>query len=318
MGFFSEGVWNSDDSQRTKDGRYQRHVSSFRDRVTGDGASGFRAEPDRYHLYVSHGCPWAQRTVIFRELKGLQDVISLSVVDPVMGDEGWVFSDAPDCTPDTANGAAKLGDVYLAAKSDFTGRVTVPVLWDKKEKTIVNNESAEIIRMMNDAFDGLVGDSEDLYPEASRNEIDAINEPIYEHVNNGVYKCGFAATQAAYEEAFAALFETLDDLEKRLTRQRYLAGPQQCEADWRLFTTLIRFDPVYYGLFKCNRQRISDYPALANYTRELYQVPGVARTVDFDHIKRGYWHGMRRLNPAGIVPKGPTLDVEAPHDRDRL
>lgn len=318
MGFFVNGVWDSDDSKRTKDGRYQRHASSFRDWVTRDGSSGFKAEPNRYHLYVSHNCPWAQRTAIFRELKQLQDIISLSVVDPVMRDEGWIFSDAAGCTPDSANGKAKLGEVYLAAKPDFTGRVTVPVLWDSKEQTIVNNESAEIIRMMNDAFEECVEPTEDLYPDALRTEIDAINEPIFEHVNSGVYKCGFATTQEAYEEAFTALFDTLDDVEARLGRQRYLAGPQPSEADWRLFTTLIRFDPVYFGLFKCNRQRISDYPALSNYTRDLYQIPGVARTVNFDHIKRGYWHGMRRLNPAGIVPKGPDFDVDSPHNRDRF
>ena len=318
MGFFVEGVWNSDDSKRTTDGRYQRHVSSFRGRVTADGSSGFKAEPDRYHLYVSHNCPWAQRTVIFRELKNLQDVISLSVVDPVMREEGWVFSDAPGCTPDSVNGKAKLGDVYLTAKPDFTGRVTVPVLWDKKEKTIVNNESAEIIRMMNDAFGDLVGATEDLYPEPLQREIDTTNEPIFEHVNSGVYKCGFATTQAAYEEAFAALFTTLDDIEARLSHQRYLVGSKCTEADWRLFTTLIRFDPVYYSLFKCNRQKIADYAALSGYMRELYQVPGVAETVDFDHIKRGYWHGMRRLNPTGIVPQGPRMDLDTPHGRDHL
>lgn len=315
MGFFIEGVWNSDDSKRMQDGRYQRHVSSFRDRITADGSSGFKAEPGRYHLYVSHSCPWAQRAVIFRELKGLSEVVSLSVVDPVMGEEGWVFSDGPGCTPDLVSGASKLGDIYLAARSNYTGRVTVPVLWDKKERTIVNNESADIIRMMNDAFDEMASLRYDMYPEPLRDEIDTINEPIYEHVNNGVYKCGFASSQEAYAEAFTALFETLDEIEARLNRQRYLAKSQITEADWRLFTTLIRFDPVYYGLFKCNQRRIADYPALSNYTRELYQVPGVAGTVDFDHIKRGYWNGMRRLNPSGIVPKGPDIDFDALHNR---
>ena len=311
MGFFLDGVWNADEARRTDDGRYRRQASAFRDRVTADGSSGFKAEPGRYHLYVSHGCPWAHRTVIFRELKGLRDAISLSVVDPVMGEAGWVFGDGPGCTPDTVNGASRLGEIYLAAKPDYTGRVTVPVLWDRKERTIVNNESAEIIRMMNDAFAG----GGDLYPEGSRAAIDAINRPIYEHVNNGVYKCGFASSQQAYAEAYAALFDTLDEIEARLGRQRYLAGARITEADWRLFTTLIRFDPVYYGLFKCNRRRIADYPALSNYTRELYQVPGVAGTVNFDHIKRGYWSGMRRLNPSGIVPLGPEIDHRSPHDR---
>ena len=315
MGFFIEGVWNSDDSKRTKGGRYQRHASSFRNWVTADGSTGFKAEPGRYHLYVSNSCPWAHRTVIFRVLKGLSEIISLSVVDPVMGEEGWVFSDGAGCTPDSVNGASKLGDIYLAAKSDYTGRVTVPVLWDKREHTIVNNESADIIRMMNDAFDDVAGPQYDMYPKSLRDEIDTINEPIYEHVNNGVYKCGFASSQEAYAEAFTALFETLNGIEARLSGQRYLAGSQITEADWRLFTTLIRFDPVYYGLFKCNQRCIADYPALSNYTRELYQVPGLAGTVDFDHIKRGYWNGMRRLNPTGIVPKGPVLDFVAPHNR---
>ena len=315
MGYFVDGVWNPDDTKRTEDGRYQRHASSFRDRISADGSSGFKAEPGRYHLYVSYGCPWAQRTVIFRELKGLQDVITLSAVDPVMSEEGWVFGDGPGCTPDLVNGASKRSEIYLAAKSDYTGRVTVPVLWDKKERMIVNNESAEIIRMMNDSFAHIVGRRDDMYPAHLRAAIDAINEPIYEHVNNGVYKCGFASTQEAYAEAFTVLFATLDEIETRLNRQRYLAGTQISEADWRLFTTLIRFDPVYYGLFKCNQRRIADYPALSNYTRELYHVPGVAGTVDFDHIKRGYWNGMRRLNPTGIVPLGPELNHDAPHNR---
>ena len=315
MGFFIDGVWNPDDSRRTDDGRYQRQASAFHGHITADGSSGFMAEPGRYHLYVSHGCPWAQRTVIFRELKGLQDVISLSVVDPVMGEAGWVFGDGPGCTPDPINGASRLGEIYLAAKPDYTGRVTVPVLWDRKERTIVNNESAEIIRMMNEAFADIVGAGDDMYPEPLRAEIDAINQSIYEHVNNGVYKCGFASTQEAYAEAFTALFDSLDEIEARLIRQRYLAGGCITEADWRLFTTLVRFDPVYFSLFKCNLRRIADYPALSNYTRELYQVPGVSGTVNFDHIKRGYWSGMRRLNPTGIVPLGPEIDHRAPHDR---
>ena len=319
MGMLIDGQWVSDEEAREDaQGSFVRTESGFRDWITADASSRFKAEPGRYHLYVSLGCPWAQRTVIYRKLKGLEDAISLSVVDPTMRADGWEFSDAPGCTSDPMFGASYLREIYLAAKSDFTGRVTVPVLWDKETGTIVNNESSEIIRMFDSAFDELAEKHRTHRPEPLRDEIDSINAVTYETVNNGVYKCGFAATQDAYEEAYGALFATLDELEARLTRQRYLIGAETTEADWRLFPTLARFDAVYFSLFKCNRQRIADYPNLANYTRDLYQVPGVAETVDLDHIKRGYWGSMPKLNPTGIVPKGPDIDFAQPHDRDRF
>ena len=319
MGMLIDGQWISDEGAREDaQGRYLRTESTFRDRITADGSSGFKAEPGRYHLYVSLGCPWASRTVIYRKLKGLENAISLSVVDPTMRGDGWEFSDAPGCTSDPVLGASYLREIYLAAKSDFTGRVTVPVLWDNETGTIVNNESSEIIRMLDGAFDGLAETHQTYLPEPQRDEIDAINAVTYETVNNGVYKCGFATTQDAYEAAYGTLFATLDELEARLAHQRYLVGARTTEADWRLFPTLARFDAVYFSLFKCNRQRIADYPNLANYTRDLYQVPGVAETVDLDHIKRGYWGSMRKLNPTGIVPKGPGIDFAQPHDRDRF
>ncbi|HUC61674.1 MAG TPA: glutathione S-transferase family protein [Alphaproteobacteria bacterium] len=320
MGMLVDGVWQEQGRDgRIRDGRYQRAESQFRNSVTADGSSGFAAEPGRYHLYVSLACPWAHRTLILRTLKGLEDAISLSIVDAHMGKEGWVFSEAPGAIPDRVNGASRLSEVYLKAKRDYTGRVSVPVLWDKKRATIVNNESSEIVRMFNSAFDALPGVKRELdfYPEPLRVGIDEINAFVYERVNNGVYRAGFATTQAAYEEAFDALFHALDTLEARLERQRYLVGARMTEADWRLFTTLIRFDAVYVGHFKCNLRRIADYPNLANYTRELYQVPGVASTVDFDHIKRHYYGSHLHINPTGIVPKGPALDFAAAHDRAR-
>ena len=318
MGRMIEGVWHRDEDDRTaSDGRFLRASTSFRDVVTADGSSGFRAEPGRYHLYVSHACPWAHRTMILRALRRLEDAISVSVVDPLMGDEGWHFSDGPGCVPDTVNGARYLREVYRLARDDFTGRVTVPVLWDKRERTVVNNESAEIVRMLNTAFNEWAEGEPDLYPAALRDEIDAINEPVYEHVNNGVYKTGFARTQAAYEEAFDALFATLDALEARLEARRYLAGARITEADWRLFPTLVRFDAVYVGHFKCNQRRIADYPALGNYLRELYQQPGIADTVNMTHIKAHYYASHAGVNPTRIVPKGPALDFMRPHDRDR-
>ncbi|MFQ5985180.1 MAG: glutathione S-transferase family protein [Alphaproteobacteria bacterium] len=319
MGLLVNGVWRDDryDTEATG-GRFVRSDTTFRDWITADGVSGFKAEPGRYHLYVSLACPWAHRTLIVRKLKKLEDVISLSVVDPSMGDEGWAFSDGPGCIPDTANGVSYLHEVYTAAKPDYTGRVTVPVLWDKRTRTIVNNESAEIIRMFNGAFDAFGAAEVDLYPEPLRADIDAINDLVYENVNDGVYKAGFATTQAAYEEAFDALFQALDELEARLKRRRYLVANRITEADWRLFTTLVRFDPVYAGHFKCNLRRLVDYENLWNYTRDLYQVPGVAETVNFDHIKGHYYGSHGAINPTGIVPKGPALDFTAPHDRDRF
>ena len=319
MGSMIDGVWHKDDAERNADdGRFVRSMTSFRGTVTADGSSGFQAEPGRYHLYVSHACPWAHRTMILRALRRLEDVISVSVVDPLMSDEGWHFSDGPDCIPDTVNGTRFLREVYKLAKDDYTGRVTVPVLWDKREKTIVNNESAEIIRMLNVAFNAWGNGEPDFYPATLRDEIDAINAPIYEHVNNGVYKTGFARSQAAYEEAFDALFATLDELEARLGARRYLAGAHITEADWRLFVTLVRFDAVYVGHFKCNRNRIEDYPNLSNYLRDLYQQPGLADTVDMTHIKRHYYESQESVNPSRVVAKGPALDFSRPHDRDRF
>ncbi|MDE0049481.1 MAG: glutathione S-transferase family protein [Rhodospirillales bacterium] len=319
MGSMIDGVWHKTDSDRSAaDGRFLRSTTSFRDSVTADGSSGFEAEPGRYHLYVSHACPWAHRTMVLRALRKLENVISVSVVDPFMSDDGWHFSDGPGCIPDTVSGARYLREIYRLAKDDFTGRVTVPVLWDKREKTIVNNESAEIIRMLNTAFNAWGDGEPDLFPAALRDEIEAINETIYEHVNNGVYKTGFARSQEAYEEAFDALFATLDGLEARLGRQRYLLGARITEADWRLFPTLIRFDAVYVGHFKCNRQRIEDYPALSNYLRDLYQQPGIADTVDMTHIKRHYYESQESVNPSRVVAKGPVLDFTRPHDRNRF
>jgi len=325
MGLLIDGEWHDKWYDTKKSGgRFKRQESAFRNWVTADGSAGpkgedgFKAEAGRYHLYVSLACPWAHRTLIFRKLKKLEEIISLSVVHWHMGDNGWVFTDGPGVIPDSVNGAEKLYEVYRTADPNYSGRVTVPVLWDKQRQTIVSNESAEIIRMLNSAFDGLTGSTLDFYPEALRGEIDAINETVYDTVNNGVYKCGFATEQEPYEDAFDALFETLDDLEQRLSRQRYLVGDRITEADWRLFTTLLRFDPVYHGHFKCNQRRLVDYPNLWDYTRELYQVPGVAETVDFHHIKHHYYESHPTVNPSGIVPKGPAIDFSAPHGRAAL
>lgn len=318
MGLLIDGVWKAERHFPTKDGHFVRPQPTFRNWITPEESSGFTAEPGRYHLYVSLACPWAHRTLIVRRLKKLEDAISLSVVDPVMGDEGWVFSDGPGCIPDTTNGFSHLHQVYTLAKPDYTGRVTVPILWDKRTRSIVNNESPDIIRMFNSAFDAFGDAKVNFYPKPLRAEIDAINGLVYENVNNGVYRVGFATTQAAYEEAFEALFRALDELEARLKRQRYLAGKWITEADWRLFTTLVRFDSVYVGHFKCNLRRLVDYESLWNYTRELYQVPGVAQTVNLDHIKRSYYASHASINPTRIVPRGPALDFTAAHDRDRL
>ncbi len=315
MGLLVDGVW-ADQWYDTKSigGRFVRQDSAFRNEITADGSSGFKAEPGRYHLYVSYACPWAHRTLIFRALKGLEDAISVSVVDPLMLEHGWELADGAD----PVNGARYLHEVYVKARPGYTGRVTVPVLWDKETATIVNNDSAEIIRMFNSAFGATGAVGPDFYPEALRGEIDTVNSVIYGNVNNGVYRAGFATSQPAYEEAFDTLFETLDDLEGRLGGQRYLAGNRITEADWRLFTTLVRFDAVYVGHFKCNKRRIADYPNLWAYTRDLYQVPGVAGTVRMNHIKRHYYDSHKTVNPTGIVPKGPDIDFNAPHDRDRL
>jgi len=323
MGLLVNGAWQEDIS-RTKEGRFIRPAAAFRNFVTPDGSAGpsgeggFAAEAGRYHLYISLACPWAHRTLIFRALKKLDDVISISITEPLYGKMGWEFGTARGGTRDEANGKTTLAEIYLLADPHYTGRVSVPVLWDKKQRTIVNNESSEIIRMLNSAFDALTEVRTDYYPVALRGEIDAINDVIYPNINNGVYRAGFATTQDAYEEAARAIFATFDNIEKRLSRQRYLAGGQITEADWRLFTTLVRFDAVYYSHFKCNLRRVADYPNLWNYTRDLYQVPGIAETVSIDHIKRHYYGSQRQVNPTGIVPIGPVIDFAAPHDRARF
>ncbi|MGI8730398.1 MAG: glutathione S-transferase family protein [Solirubrobacteraceae bacterium] len=305
--------------ERADDGAFRRQASAFRDWVTADGSSGHPAEAGRYHLYVSLACPWAHRTVILRELKGLQDAIGLSIVDPIRDEQGWAFSGEPGTTTDAINGWSHLAEGYRASDPGFDARVTVPVLWDRQTGRIVNNESTDIIVMLNSAFDAFARTPElDLYPEALRDEIDAINEVVYENVNNGVYRSGFASSQAAYEEAVLPLFQTLDELDERLASSRYLVGAEPTLADWRLFTTLVRFDPVYVGHFKCNLRRIADYPSLSGYLRELYQWPGIADTVDLDQIKRHYYMTHGGINPSRIVPAGPLLDLDAPHGRERV
>ena len=325
MGLLVDGVWH-DRWYETKSsgGRFQRQASAFRHWVTPDGSAGpsgeggFQAEPGRYHLYVSLACPWAHRTLIFRRLKGLEAAISVSVVHWHMGEQGWAFREGPGTLSDPIHGAGHLHEVYTQAMADYTGRVTVPVLWDRQRGTIVSNESAEIIRMFNTAFDAWGDSSLDFYPEDLHAEIDAVNARVYETVNNGVYRAGFATSQEAHEEAVTALFETLDWLEQRLSERRYLLGDRLTEADWRLFTTLLRFDPVYVGHFKCNLRRLVDYPNLWAYTRDLYQVPGVAETVNLEHIKRHYYGSHKTVNPTGIVPLGPAIDFTTAHGRERL
>lgn len=323
MGLLVEGVWQ-DDVSRTKDGHFIRPTARFRNWVMPDGGpgpsgeGGFSAEPGRYHLYVSLACPWAHRTVIFRKLKALENVVGLSVVSPEMGRDGWTFDTSTGSTGDAVNGKAKLSDVYVLAEPRYTGRVSVPLLWDKRRKTIVNNESSEIIRIFNSAFDAQTNVRTDYYPAALRGEIDRLNEKIYANVNNGVYRAGFATTQAAYEQAFRNLFDTLEEIEQMLGQHRYLVGNTITEADWRLFPTLIRFDAVYYSHFKCNWRHIYEYPNLSNYLRDLYQQPGIAETVNLEQIKRHYYWSQRQVNPTGIVPVGPQLDFSAPHDRARF
>jgi putative glutathione S-transferase len=323
MGLLVDGVWQ-DDVSRTKDGHFIRPATVFRNWVMPDGTSGpsgeggFAAESRRYHLYVSLACPWAHRTIIFRKLKGLENVISLSVVSPNMGREGWTFDKSEGSTGDEVNGASKLSEIYLLANPRYSGRVSVPVLWDKKRNTIVNNESPEIIRMLNSAFDAFTNVRTDYYPKNLRTKIDHLNDLIYSNINNGVYRAGFATTQAAYEQAFRNVFDTLEEIEQILSQHRYLVGNTITEADWRLFCTLIRFDAVYYSHFKCNWRGISEFPNLSNYVRDLYQVPGVAETVNIEQIKRHYYGSQRQVNPTGIVAVGPQLDFAAPHDRARF
>lgn len=322
MGLLIEGVWHDRwyDTEKTG-GRFVRQDSQFRNWVTADGSAGltgkagFKAESDRYHLYVSSACPWAHRTLIFRALKGLEDQISVSVVHWLMAEKGWTFEPGEGVIPDRINNARFLHEVYTKANPTYTGRVTVPVLWDKQTNAIVSNESSEIIRMLNSAFDGVGALPGDYYPPDLREEIDALNARIYPNVNNGVYKAGFATTQKAYEEAIAPLFDTLAWLEERLSQGRYLTGDRLTEADWRLFTTMVRFDPVYVGHFKCNLKRVVDYPNLWGYIRDLYQVPKVAETVNFQHIKGHYYESHKTINPTGVVPLGPEIDFTAPHNR---
>jgi putative glutathione S-transferase len=332
MGMLLDGTWLGNDAtarEVAKDGKFQRSESQFRSWVTADGdagptgEAGFAAEPGRYHLYLAHTCPWAHRALIFRAIKGLDSAITVSLAQPGRHEQGWTYGDNPDfpdCLPDHVNGFEHLHQAYTASNGGYTGKVTVPTLWDKQTNQVVNNESSEIIRMFNTAFDAFTNATEDYYPADLRAEIDAINDVIYPTINNGVYRAGFASSQEAYEEAVVAMFETLDDLEKRLGTQRYLVGDRLTEADWRLWVTLIRFDACYVGAFKCNIRRIADYPNLTNYTRELYQIPGIAETFSFDYAKLNYY-GIERVNSNGIVPIGPE-DQEgfygAPHDRGRF
>jgi putative glutathione S-transferase len=320
MGQLIDGEWHQDGVvSKTKAGRFIRKDASFRNWITADGSAGpsgsgdFTAEPDRYHLIVSLACPWAHRTLIFRKLKKLEDLISVSTVEPLAFEDGWTFAEAEPVT-----GARYAWEVYTKADPAYTGRATVPILWDKKQNTIVSNESSEIIRMFNSAFNALTDVADDYYPAALWQEIDAINSRVYDTVNNGVYRAGFATTAEAYEEAVIEIFRTLDVLEERLSTQRYLVGNRLTEADWRLFTTLIRFDAVYVGHFKCNLRRIEDYPNLSNYLRDLYQVPGVAGTVDIENIKTHYYGSHVSINPHRIVPIGPALDFDRPHNRGTL
>ena len=324
MGKLVEGVWHDIwyDTKSTG-GKFVRTNAKFRNWVTADGKNApsgeaFKAEPDRYHLYVSYACPWAHRTLIVRRLKGLEDMIGVSVVNHFMGAQGWTFHEGDGVIADPVLDAEFLHELYTAADLRFSGRVTVPVLWDKKTGTIVSNESSEIIRMFNSAFDHLGATPGDFYPDALRDEIDEVNERVYHTLNNGVYKCGFATTQEAYEEALIELFDTLDWLEERLSKQRYLVGNQITEADWRLFTTLVRFDAVYVGHFKTNLRRIADYPNLWTYTRDLYQVPGVRGTVNMQHIKHHYYGSHESINPSRVVPMGPIIDFQEPHGRDTM
>jgi len=322
MGLLIDGQWTDQwyDTKSTG-GRFVRSEAQFRNWITPDGSpgpsgqGGFEARAGRYHLYVSLACPWAHRTLILRAIKGLQDSIGVSVVSPLMLSHGWTFEPGPGVVPDHVNHASYLHQLYTLAEPRYSGRVTVPVLWDKQRRTIVSNESSEIIRMLNSAFDGLDATPGDYYPQALRAQIDEINAYVYERVNNGVYRAGFATTQEAYDQAVGALFEALEKLEGRLLRQRYLVGDAITEADWRLFTTLLRFDPVYYGHFKCNLKRLVDFPALWGFTRELYQWPGVADTVNMAHIKGHYYRSHLNVNPTGIVPAGPVMDLDAPHQR---
>ena len=326
MGLLVDGTWHDTwYDTKASGGKFVRSSAKFRNWITADGSAGptgeggFPAEAGRYHLYVSYACPWAHRTLIFRALKGLEDIIDISVVHPDMLKDGWTFeTDDIGATGDRLYGLPFMRDIYTKAVPDFSGRVTVPVLWDTQRETIVSNESSEIIRMFNSAFNGLTGNTLDFWPEGQRDEIEAVNARIYETLNNGVYRSGFATSQAAYDDAVGQLFETMEWLEDRLSGQRYLMGEATTEADWRLFPTLVRFDAVYHGHFKCNRKRLIDYPNLWAYTRDLYQWPGIASTVNMDHAVRHYHYSHESVNPHRIIPIGPDLDFEEPHGRALL
>ena len=317
-GMMIDGVWRKEGYQQDEKGRFQRNPTTFHKQVTANGSSDFKVESGRYHLYVSYACPWAHRTLIMRKLKGLEEAISLSVVDPLMAEEGWEFSDFPGSIPDTVNGASYLREVYAKAEPNYTGRVTVPILWDKHTDTIVNNESREIIRMFDTQFAALAKNKVDLYPEKLQQQIDDAIDKIYEPINNGVYRAGFATKKGAYNEAIIELFEALDYWETVLSAQRYLCGEVLTEADICMFTTLLRFDPVYYVHFKCNLKHIWDYPNLWNYLKDIYQHPGVKDTCNLDHIKLHYYKSHPHINPSGIVPLGPIIDLESSHNRDSV
>ncbi|EPJ52753.1 MAG: glutathione S-transferase-like protein [Osedax symbiont Rs2] len=325
MGLLIEGQWSRTGLiSASNTGKFVRQQSQFRNWLTVDGSpgatgvGGFKAEPDRYHLYVSLACPWAHRTLILRALKGLEQMISVSVVNALMDDDGWSFKPGLGVIEDNVNGVSRVHQLYTLAQGDYCGRASVPILWDKQQQTIVSNESADIIRMFNSAFDQVGATAADYYPQLLRSEIDAVNAMVYSSINNGVYKTGFATTQFAYTEAVTELFDALDSLEQRLTGQRYLTGGQVTEADWRLFTSLIRFDAVYVGHFKCNLKRIVDYPALSNYLRDLYQMPAIAATVDMPQIKAHYYASHTNINPTAIIPVGPQLNLMLPHNRANL
>ena len=310
MGVLIDGEWREEPAGKGSSGEFVRQASQFRDRISADGSSGFPAVAGRYHLFVSRACPWCHRTMILRILKRLEKIISISYVEPAMLEHGWSFAQ-----PDSLTGARHVYELYSQADPLFTGRATVPVLWDKETNTIVNNESSDILRMFNSEFDDLTHELTNYYPDALAGEIDEVNGRIYETVNNGVYRAGFATSQKAYETAVAQLFGSLEWLERRLTFQRYLIGDLLTEADWRLFPTLVRFDAVYYGHFKCNLRHVYEFPALWGYTRELYQMPGIAQTVSLEEYKAHYYGSHRKLNPSGIIPVGPHLDFSTPHDR---
>jgi putative glutathione S-transferase len=318
LGILKDGKWLSEREQEDAEGKFIRPSTTFHNQITADGASGFKAEAGRYYLYISWACPWACRTAIMRQLKGLQDIVGMSVVAPEIHDNGWEFADEPGCIPDTVNGADYLWQIYLKAAPNYSGRVTVPVLWDTQTNTIVNNESREIMRMFDTEFNHLAQNNVNFYPENLQKMIDETIDSIYQPINNGVYRAGFATKQAAYDQAVTELFDALEHWEKVLGEQRYLCGEQITEADWCMFTTLYRFDPVYYVHFKCNLRRIVDYPNLWNYLKDLYQQPGVKQTCNLDHIKRHYYRSHPKVNPTRIVPKGPLIDFDTPHNRDRL